>query len=172
MALTRSPNRVEIKQLTDNRKKYAMAIFDGKVNDVFSFIEKFAKPQRINNKNILENPLNIEIEIDSFSETLIFLQEENCIEISKNPNKKIIEYFKRSVDTQKYDLFKEHKDLLFMNISLNKRNFKKLIKQDFCTKQHFFEINKDRINVRRWKIGLILGILVSFIIFILAQVLK
>lgn len=172
MAFTNSPNPVGIKQLTNNRKKYAQAIFDKKINDVFSFIEMFAKPKHIDGKNIIEEPLKLEMDIDSFAETLDFLQEEGCIKLSKDHSKRSVEYFENNTNPLKYDLFKEHQKLPFVDISINKQNFRKLRKRNFCTKEYFFEKNKDKktINISKWALFITsIGIIVTIIIALLKK---
>ena len=159
----------KIKQLTDKHMiKYAMAIFNNEVYDIFSFIEKFAKTEHIGGKNKADNSLNIILCMKPFTDTLKFLEKQDCIILSKKP--------KDPNNLHKYDLSKEYENLLSFDISINKQNFENLIKRKFCTEEYFFKKNKDRKIVFRENIVIILmiigiftGIVVSFAIYFLTQ---
>lgn len=176
MAHTLNTPYVELKQLDKNRKEYALEIFGNKVTDVFSFIKLRAKPEQKDSKSIIKNSINLGIEINIFVETLQFLKEEKCINIHEDKNIKQIEYFDVANNLDNNHLFKEHEKLPYWVIKVNKRNFNKFIKRDFCTEEYFFEKNKDRKNTSRVKtgnilkiIGIVIAILIPFIIYFLSK---
>jgi len=116
MARTLNPPYKELGQLKDNRKKYALEMFYGKVTDIFLFIELRAMPELKNGKNIIDNVLKLNMEINTFIETLSFLKEENCITIIKNQTKQQVKYFDKTDGLKEVNIFNnpEYKDLPYL----------------------------------------------------------
>ena len=171
MARTLYPPYKKLEQLKDDRKKYALEMFCGKVTDIFLFIELRAMPELKNGKNIIDNVLKLNMEINTFIETLSFLKEENCITIIKNQTKQQVKYFDKTDGLKEVNIFNnpEYKDLPYLDIKVNKKNFRKLIKRDFCTKGYFFEKNKDKKSMFYSKYTLIVGIIAIIVAILCAR---
>ncbi len=73
----------------------------------------------------------------------------------------------------KIDIIKNKQtDLHSIIIKINKREFKKLIKHDFCTPEYYFDKTKDKKTITLAKVAIfvgIIGIVVMVILYLLSR---
>lgn len=169
MSYTLNNTHIELKQLDNCRKKYALEIFDGKVTDIFSFIELRSMPKIKNDKYIIDNVIKLNMDINSFIETLSFLEEENCLTINRKQNKQQIKYFEKSDGLREIKIFDnpEYKDLPYLDISIDKRKFKRLKKRKYLAQEYYFEKSKDKKNISLSEISILIAILAVIITLLL-----